>query len=59
MQGNRDRAVPYAQAPRLLDLSPRATLLGVDGARHAPHLDHADVVRPIPAGWAAESASGL
>jgi pimeloyl-ACP methyl ester carboxylesterase len=42
--GNRDRVNPYAWAPHVLGLYPRATLLTVEDARHAPHLDQTDVV---------------
>ena len=44
--GDNDRVIPYAWAPRVLELYPRAALLRVEGARHAPHLDHADLVYP-------------
>ncbi|MBS9536099.1 alpha/beta hydrolase [Mycobacterium sp. M1] len=44
--GDADRVTPYANAPRVLDCFRQATLLTVPGARHAVHLDHADVVHP-------------
>jgi pimeloyl-ACP methyl ester carboxylesterase len=44
--GDSDRATPYRNAPRVLQLYPRATLLTVNGGRHAPHLDHSELVYP-------------
>jgi pimeloyl-ACP methyl ester carboxylesterase len=39
--GDRDTATPYANAPRVLALFPRAELVTLRGARHAPHVDRA------------------
>jgi pimeloyl-ACP methyl ester carboxylesterase len=44
--GDKDTVTPYANASRVLQLYPRATLLTVEGGRHAPHLDHAELVHP-------------
>ena len=44
--GDSDRATPYRNAPRVLQLYPRATLLTVNGGRHAPHLDDSELVDP-------------
>jgi pimeloyl-ACP methyl ester carboxylesterase len=40
--GDEDSATPYANVPRVRELYPRAELVTLRGARHAPHLDHAD-----------------
>lgn len=44
--GTEDSVTPYANSPRVLNLYPGCELLAVDGAKHAPHLDHAEVVHP-------------
>lgn len=44
--GTEDRVTPYANSRRVLRLYPAAELLTVPGAKHAPHLDHAEVVYP-------------
>jgi pimeloyl-ACP methyl ester carboxylesterase len=44
--GDRDRVTDYANATRVLQLYPRAELLTVKGAKHAPHLDHSEIVHP-------------
>lgn len=44
--GTEDKVTPYANRERVLQLYPRAELLTVQGAKHAPHLDHAEVVHP-------------
>jgi pimeloyl-ACP methyl ester carboxylesterase len=44
--GDTDRATPYRNASRVLRLYPRATLLTIDGGKHAPHLDHTELVYP-------------
>ena len=44
--GDRDRVTDYANATRVLQLYPRAELLTVQGAKHAPHLDHSEIVHP-------------
>jgi pimeloyl-ACP methyl ester carboxylesterase len=44
--GDADPVTPFANAPRVCELFPRASLLTVPGALHAPHLEHADVVEP-------------
>jgi len=42
--GDDDPATPYANSPRVRAIFPRAELLTLRGARHAPHVDRADVV---------------
>ncbi|HEX7322437.1 MAG TPA: alpha/beta hydrolase [Mycobacterium sp.] len=44
--GDDDHVTPYANAPRVVDFFRHATLLTVEGGRHAVHLDHADIVHP-------------
>jgi pimeloyl-ACP methyl ester carboxylesterase len=44
--GTDDSVTPYANSRRVLRLYPRAELVSVDGAKHAPHLDHAEEVHP-------------
>lgn len=44
--GDQDPITPFANAAKVQALFPRAELLVVEGARHAPHLDHADLVQP-------------
>ena len=44
--GDQDTTTPFANASRVAKLFPKATLLTVKGAKHAPHLDHPDDVRP-------------
>ncbi|WP_205876544.1 alpha/beta fold hydrolase [Mycobacterium camsae] len=44
--GTEDSVTPYANHRRVLQLYPGAELLTVHGARHAPHLDHSEVVHP-------------
>ncbi|OBK19918.1 alpha/beta fold hydrolase [Mycobacterium asiaticum] len=44
--GTRDSAAPYANSGPVSRLFPRSELLTVEGAKHAPHLDHQDVVFP-------------
>ena len=44
--GDRDRVTHYDNATHVLQLYPRAELLTVQGAKHAPHLDHSEIVHP-------------
>lgn len=44
--GDQDKVTPYANFTKVLALFPGASLLTVRGAKHAPHLDHFDEVRP-------------
>lgn len=44
--GTDDRVTPYANSRRVLQLYPGSELLTVEGAKHAPHLDHPEVVYP-------------
>ncbi|OBK29977.1 hypothetical protein A5634_17030 [Mycobacterium asiaticum] len=44
--GTRDRVTPYENNRRVTQLFVRSELLSVDGAKHAPHVDHAEVVFP-------------
>lgn len=44
--GTDDSVTPYANHSRVLGLYPGATLLTVEGAKHAPHLDHPEIVYP-------------
>jgi len=44
--GADDTVAGYDNADRVMRLFPCGALLTVDGARHAPHLDHAEVVHP-------------
>jgi pimeloyl-ACP methyl ester carboxylesterase len=40
--GDDDPVTPYANAARVVELFPRARLVTFPGARHAPHLEHAE-----------------
>jgi pimeloyl-ACP methyl ester carboxylesterase len=42
--GDNDPATPYRNAKRVVELYPRAELRTICGARHAPHVDHAEEV---------------
>jgi pimeloyl-ACP methyl ester carboxylesterase len=44
--GDADRTTPFENARRVCALFPRATLLTVHGARHAPHLENPEQVEP-------------
>jgi pimeloyl-ACP methyl ester carboxylesterase len=44
--GTDDTVTPYRNHHEVMRLYPRARLLAVDGAKHAPHLDHAHIVHP-------------
>lgn len=44
--GTEDAVTPFANSARVLRLYPGAEFLAVKGAKHAPHLDHAEVVFP-------------
>ena len=44
--GTDDAVTPYANSRRVLHLYPNSELLTVQGAKHAPHLDHPEVVYP-------------
>jgi pimeloyl-ACP methyl ester carboxylesterase len=44
--GDADPVTPYANAKRVCALFPRATLLTVRGALHAPHLEYPEQVEP-------------
>lgn len=44
--GTRDQTTPYPNAERVRALYPHAEMLQVEGAKHAPHLDHAEIVHP-------------
>jgi pimeloyl-ACP methyl ester carboxylesterase len=44
--GSADTVTPYRNAEKVMRLYPRATLLTVDAAKHAPHLDHPELVNP-------------
>ena len=44
--GTEDEVTPFANNARVLRLYPRAELLAVQGAKHAPHLDHPEIVHP-------------
>ncbi|OBJ89188.1 hypothetical protein A9W97_14585 [Mycobacterium gordonae] len=44
--GTNDSVTPYGNHSQVLRLYPAAELLAVEGAKHAPHLDHAEVVHP-------------
>ena len=40
--GDLDRGTPFANAARVQELYPRAQLITFRGAKHAPHVDHAE-----------------
>lgn len=44
--GTDDSLTPYANNRRVSQLYPGSELLTVEGARHAPHLDHQEIVYP-------------
>lgn len=44
--GDQDQTTPYAHASRVQVIYPDAELVTVEGAKHAPHLDHTDIVEP-------------
>jgi len=44
--GDSDRVTPLTSASQVMELFPRASLVTVEGAKHAPHLDHAEIVQP-------------
>jgi pimeloyl-ACP methyl ester carboxylesterase len=44
--GDADPTTPYRNAKRVSELFPRATLLTVQGALHAPHLEYPEQVEP-------------
>ncbi|MDP7703761.1 alpha/beta fold hydrolase [Mycobacterium sp. TY815] len=44
--GTDDAVTPYANRAQVQRLYPRSELLAVEGARHAPHLDHPEIVHP-------------
>ena len=44
--GDQDVTTPYANAARVQQLFPRASMLRVEGARHGVHLEYQDVVYP-------------
>jgi pimeloyl-ACP methyl ester carboxylesterase len=44
--GNDDPSTPYRNAPRIREVFPRAELVTIAGARHAPHVEHAARVHP-------------
>lgn len=44
--GTEDEVTPFANSARVLRLYPGAELLAVKGAKHAPHLDHPEIVFP-------------
>ncbi|KAA1249140.1 alpha/beta hydrolase, partial [Mycobacterium simiae] len=44
--GDDDPVTPIAAAAQVLAVFPRATLRRIKGARHAAHLDHAEIVHP-------------
>jgi pimeloyl-ACP methyl ester carboxylesterase len=44
--GDNDPVARFSTSSQVLGFFPRATLLRIEGARHAPHLDHAEIVHP-------------
>jgi len=44
--GDADPATPYRNVPRVREIFPRAELVTVAGARHAPHVEHPVRVHP-------------
>lgn len=44
--GTQDSTTPYRNAELVRRLYPHAEVVPIEGAKHAPHLDHADIVHP-------------
>jgi pimeloyl-ACP methyl ester carboxylesterase len=42
--GDKDEATPYANAARVREIYPRAELITLPGAKHAPHVEHEALV---------------